>query len=112
MSRVAPLGPVYQAGTLSGNPLAVAGGLAMLRTVREHPEIYDQLEQRAARLCDGIAEAARAAGRAITINRVASMFTFFFTASPVTDYESAKKSDTQAFARFFRVMLESGIYLP
>ncbi len=112
MSRVAPLGPIYQAGTLSGNPLAVAGGLAMLRTLRDHPEIYDQLDQRAARLCSGVAEAAQAAGRSLTINRVASMFTFFFTADPVTDYETAQKSDTQSFAHFFRAMLESGIYLP
>ncbi|HYM13004.1 MAG TPA: glutamate-1-semialdehyde 2,1-aminomutase [Bryobacterales bacterium] len=112
MSRVAPLGPVYQAGTLSGNPLAVAGGLAMLRTLRDHPEIYGQLERRAARLCDGIAQAARAASRPLAINRVASMFTFFFQPGPVTDYESAKRSDTAAYAAFFRAMLDRGVYLP
>ncbi|MBI3666106.1 MAG: glutamate-1-semialdehyde 2,1-aminomutase [Acidobacteria bacterium] len=112
MSRVAPLGPVYQAGTLSGNPLAVSGGLAMLRTLEEHPEIYGQLEQRAGRLCDGVAAAARAAGRALTINRAGSMFTFFFTPDPVTDYETAKRSDTAAYARFFRGLLERGVYLP
>ncbi|MBI3696882.1 MAG: glutamate-1-semialdehyde 2,1-aminomutase [Acidobacteria bacterium] len=109
MSCVAPLGPVYQAGTLSGNPLAVAGGLAMLRTLEQHPEIYDQVEQRTARLCDGVA---RAAGPKLTVNRVGSMFTFFFTSSPVTDYESAKRSDTAAYAKFFRAMLERGVYLP
>ena len=109
MGCVAPLGPVYQAGTLSGNPLAVAGGLAMLRTLEQHPEIYDQLEQRTARLCDGVTQAA---GRSLTVNRAGSMFTFFFTASPVRDYESAKRSDTQAYARFFRAMLERGVYLP
>jgi glutamate-1-semialdehyde 2,1-aminomutase len=104
MSRVAPAGPVYQAGTLSGNPLAVAAGLAMLRHLAAHPEIYDQLETRAARLC-----AAAPAG--ITVNRVGSMFTFFFTDRPVTDYESAKRSDAKAFGRFFHAMLERGVYL-
>jgi glutamate-1-semialdehyde 2,1-aminomutase len=104
MSRVAPVGPVYQAGTLSGNPLAVAAGLAMLRHLKAHPEVYDQLEARAAGLC-------AAAPHGITVNRVGSMFTFFFTERPVTDYESAKASDTARFGRFFRAMLERGIYL-
>ncbi len=104
MNQVAPVGPVYQAGTLSGNPLAVAAGLAMLRHLKAHPEIYDQLEARAAELC-----AAAPAG--ITVNRVGSMFTFFFTDGPVTDYESAKRSDTARFGRFFRAMLERGVYL-
>ena len=104
MSRVAPAGPIYQAGTLSGNPLAVAAGLAMLRHLKAHPEIYEQLETRAARLC-----AAPPSG--VTVNRVGSMFTFFFTDQPVTDYESAKRSDTARFGRFFRAMLERGIYL-
>jgi len=104
MSQVAPAGPVYQAGTLSGNPLAVAAGLAMLRHLKRHPEIYAQLETRAAALC-----AAAPAG--ITVNRVGSMFTFFFTGGPVTDYESAKRSDTARFGRFFRAMLERGVYL-
>jgi glutamate-1-semialdehyde 2,1-aminomutase len=104
MSRVAPAGPVYQAGTLSGNPLAVAAGLAMLRHLEAHPEIYGQLEARATELC-------RAAPAGITVNRVGSMFTFFFTDRPVTDFESAKRSDTARFGRFFRNMLERGIYL-
>jgi glutamate-1-semialdehyde 2,1-aminomutase len=104
MSKVAPAGPVYQAGTLSGNPLAVAAGLAMLRHLKAHPEIYDQLEARAAALC-----AAAPAG--VTVNRVGSMFTFFFTDGPVTDWESAKRSDTARFGRFFRAMLERGVYL-
>jgi glutamate-1-semialdehyde 2,1-aminomutase len=104
MREVAPAGPVYQAGTLSGNPLAVAAGLAMLRHLKAHPEIYSQLETRAAELC-----AAAPAG--VTVNRVGSMFTFFFTEGPVTDYESAKRSDTARFGRFFRAMLERGIYL-
>ncbi|HXA49367.1 MAG TPA: glutamate-1-semialdehyde 2,1-aminomutase [Candidatus Acidoferrum sp.] len=104
MSKVAPAGPVYQAGTLSGNPLAVAAGLAMLRHLKAHPEVYEALERRAARLC---AEAPEG----VTVNRVGSMFTFFFTEGPVTDWESAKVSDTARFGRFFRAMLERGIYL-
>jgi glutamate-1-semialdehyde 2,1-aminomutase len=104
MSKVAPAGPVYQAGTLSGNPLAVAAGLAMLRHLKAHPEIYDTLEARAAALC-------AAATQGVTVNRVGSMFTFFFSDGPVTDYESAKRSDTARFGRFFRAMLERGIYL-
>ncbi len=104
MSKVAPLGPVYQAGTLSGNPLAVAAGLAMLRYLKAHPEVYTQLEARAARLT-----AQPPAG--VTVNRVGSMFTFFFTDQPVTDYASAKRSDAARFARFFHWMLEHGVYL-
>ena len=105
MSRVAPVGPIYQAGTLSGNPLAVAAGLAMLRHLKAHPEIYGQLEKRASDLC-------QAAPSGVTVNRVGSMFTFFFTGHPVTDYESAKRSDTARFGRYFRAMLERGVYLP
>ena len=104
MSRVAPSGPVYQAGTLSGNPLAVAAGLAALRHLKAHPEIYASLEARAATLCAAVPSD-------VTVNRVGSMFTFFFTDTPVTDYESAKRSDTQRFGRFFRAMLDRGIYL-
>ena len=112
MSKVAPLGPVYQAGTLSGNPLAVAGGLATLRVLRDSPEIYATLEKNAARLTEGVASAATEAGIPMTVNRVGSMFTFFFTEGPVTDFETASKSDTDRFARFFRRMIESGVYLP
>ena len=104
MQKVAPAGPIYQAGTLSGNPLAVAAGLAMLRHLEAHPEIYGCLETRAAELC-------ASAPPGITVNRVGSMFTFFFTLEPVTDYDSAKRSDTARFGRFFRAMLERGIYL-
>jgi glutamate-1-semialdehyde 2,1-aminomutase len=102
MSKVAPTGPIYQAGTLSGNPLAVSAGLAMLRQLT--PAIYEQLEQRTAALCSGVPSG-------ITVNRVGSMFTFFFTDSPVIDYESAKRSDTAKFRAFFHHMLERGIYL-
>jgi glutamate-1-semialdehyde 2,1-aminomutase len=104
MSQVAPEGPIYQAGTLSGNPLAVAAGLAMLRYLKTHPEVYTELEARTARLCAEVP-----AG--VTVNHVGSMFTFFFTDSPVTDYESAKRSDTERFGRYFRAMLERGVYL-
>jgi glutamate-1-semialdehyde 2,1-aminomutase len=105
MRQVAPSGPIYQAGTLSGNPLAVAAGLAMLRYLKSHPEIYAQLEARSAAVC-------AAAPRGTTVNRVGSMFTVFFIEQPVTDWESAKKSDTARFADFHRSMLECGIYLP
>jgi glutamate-1-semialdehyde 2,1-aminomutase len=104
MSRIAPLGPVYQAGTLSGNPLAVSAGLAMLRHLKSHPEIYEQLDRHAARLVTDVP-------RGLTANRAASMFTLFFTEGPVTDYESAKRSDTKRFAEYFHFMLERGIYL-
>ena len=112
MSKVAPLGPVYQAGTLSGNPLAVAGGLATLRVLRDSPEIYETLDQNAARLVEGVAAAAKKAGIPMTVNRVGSMFTFFFNEGPVTDFDGAANSDTDRFALFFRRMLESGVYLP
>jgi glutamate-1-semialdehyde 2,1-aminomutase len=105
MACIAPRGPIYQAGTLSGNPLAVAAGLAMLRYLKAHPETYAQLEEKTGRL-------AAAAPPGITVNRAGSMFTFFFTDQPVTDYTSAKRSDTARFAKFFRRMLERGIYLP
>ena len=113
MAQVAPEGPVYQAGTLSGNPLAVAAGLATLRLLRRDPNLYARLDQLAERLTGGVAKAAAAAEVPLTINRRGSMFTFFFTGGgPVKDYASARRSDTGAFAAFFRTMLEEGIYLP
>jgi len=105
MSRVAPAGPIYQAGTLSGNPLAVAAGLAMLRHLEAHPETYQQLDAHTATVC-------AAAPKGTTVNRVGAMFTIFFTGTPVTDYASAKKSDTKRFADFHRHLLEHGIYFP
>jgi glutamate-1-semialdehyde 2,1-aminomutase len=111
MGRVAPEGPVYQAGTLSGNPLAMAAGCAALDALRR-PGAYERLSALTARLVDGLAAAAKGAGAEITINRVASMFTVFFCPGPVTDYGSAKASDTARFARFFRGMLRRGVYLP
>ncbi|HXY16003.1 MAG TPA: glutamate-1-semialdehyde 2,1-aminomutase [Terriglobales bacterium] len=113
MDLVAPLGPVYQAGTLSGNPLAMAAGLATLHYLREHKrEIYPQLEKLSEELVSGVTTAAKDAGVLICANRVGSMFTWFFTAGPVTDWSSAAKSDAEAFGRFFRSMLDSGVYLP
>jgi glutamate-1-semialdehyde 2,1-aminomutase len=105
MKKVAPLGPVYQAGTLSGNPVAVSAGVAMLRHLNAHPEIYQALEDRAARLT-----AVAPAG--VTVNRLGSMFTWFFTELEVTDWETAKTSDTARFARFFHHLLEHGVYFP
>jgi glutamate-1-semialdehyde 2,1-aminomutase len=110
MSRVAPLGPVYQAGTLSGNPLAVAAGLATLRAL-EDPAAYDRLERLGARFARGITQAAGAAGIPVTVNRVGSMLTTFFTEGPVTDYASAKRADTARYARFFHAMLDRGVFL-
>src|SRR6266404_2955294 len=113
MDLVAPLGPVYQAGTLSGNPLAMAAGLATLRYLRDHRKmIYSRLDKVCGELVEGIAAAANDAGVPICYNRVGSMFTWFFTAGPVTNWDSAARSDTEAFGSFFRSMLDNGIYLP
>jgi glutamate-1-semialdehyde 2,1-aminomutase len=113
MDMVAPLGPMYQAGTLSGNPLAMAAGCAMLTQLRDRKaEIYPLLEKLSAELVSGVAAAAKDAGVPLCHNRVGSMFTWFFQQGPVTDWETASKSDTEAFARFFRSLLDSGVYLP
>jgi glutamate-1-semialdehyde 2,1-aminomutase len=104
MNKIAPNGPIYQAGTLSGNPMAVSAGIAMLRYLKSHPEVYEIVENRAAQLTANVP-----AG--ITVNRVGSMFTFFFTPGPVTDWESAKRADTGRFRQFFHWMLDRGIYL-
>ncbi len=112
MEHVAPLGAVYQAGTLSGNPLAVAGGLATLLHLRDTPGVYGRLEASSARLQAGVLAAAEAAGVPLTSNRVGSMVTFFFTSETVWDWNGAAACDTEAFARYFRGMLRRGIYLP
>jgi glutamate-1-semialdehyde 2,1-aminomutase len=113
MDLVSPLGPMYQAGTLSGNPVTMAAGLSTLRHLREHKqEIYPRLEKLSGELVAGVAAAANDAGVPICHNRVGSMFTWFFQPGPVTNWTSVTKSDTKAFARFFRSMLESGVYLP
>jgi glutamate-1-semialdehyde 2,1-aminomutase len=112
MNLIAPLGPVYQAGTLSGNPLAMAAGYATLSYLREHKDIYAKLDKLAGEVVDGVAAAAKDAGVTMCHNRVGSMFTWFFAEGPVTDWDSAAKCDTESFGRFFRAMLEGGIYLP
>lgn len=112
MDLIAPLGPVYQAGTLSGNPLAMAAGFTTLSHLRDHKDIYSKLDKLAGEVVAGIAGVAKDAGVTMCYNRVGSMFTWFFTAGPVTDWTSAEKSDTKAFGNFFRAMLENGIYLP
>jgi len=113
MDVLAPLGPVYQAGTLSGNPLAMAAGIATLGYLIEHEEeVYPQLERVTKSIAEGVAELAREAGVPLTVNRAGSMFTWFFTGEPVTDFPSAATSDTEAFARFHRRMLEAGVWLP
>jgi glutamate-1-semialdehyde 2,1-aminomutase len=110
MAMVAPLGPVYQAGTLSGNPLCMTAGIETLKVLAE-PGAYERLEERSARLADGLRTAAEAAGTPIFQTRVGSMFCTFFSAERVVDYASAKRSDTNRYALFFRAMLASGVYL-
>ena len=110
MANVAPLGGVYQAGTLSGNPLAVSAGLATLAALRTSG-VYDRLEQLGAQAEQGLAEAARKAGIPLTINRVGSMLTGFFCDGTVVDWNTAKRADTKRYAAFFHAMLERGVYL-
>ena len=113
MDMVAPLGPVYQAGTLSGNPLAMAAGIATLKHLqKDQKEIYARLDQLSRELVEGVVAAAKSAGAVVCANRVGSMFTWFFTAGPVSDWDSASKCDTAAFGKFFRAVLDGGIYLP
>ncbi len=113
MDLVAPLGPMYQAGTLSGNPLAMAAGCATLKQLRDRKsEIYPRLDKLSGELVQGVAAAAQEAGIRLCHNRVGSMFTWFFTPGPVRDWDSASKSNTDMFGRFFRAMLDHGVYLP
>ncbi|MBS1835612.1 MAG: glutamate-1-semialdehyde 2,1-aminomutase, partial [Acidobacteria bacterium] len=105
MKKVAPAGPVYQAGTLSGNPVAVSAGLAMIRYLKAHPEVYSRIEKSTAAL-------AAAVPSSITVNRFGSMITFFFKPTPVTDWESAKTADTKSFGEFFHYLLDRGVYFP
>jgi glutamate-1-semialdehyde 2,1-aminomutase len=110
MELVAPAGPVYQAGTLSGNPLAMVAGIVTLREIGR-PGVFERLEQRTTRLSDGLAQAARVAGIPLQTAAVGSMWGVFFADAPVTDYASAKRADTARYARFFHAMLERGVYL-
>ncbi len=111
MEMVAPSGPVYQAGTLSGNPLAMAAGITTLRLVSE-PGFYEHLDAAGAGLEEALTSAARRAEVAVTVNRVGSMLTPFFISGPVTDYASARRGDAARYARFFHAMLDRGVYLP
>jgi glutamate-1-semialdehyde 2,1-aminomutase len=110
MRRVAPVGDVYQAGTLSGNPLAMAAGLVTLERLAE-PGVYEQLGARSAALADGLLALAREAGVELTATSIGGMFGFYFHPGPVTSFEEAKKNDEARFRRFFARMLEGGIYL-
>ena len=113
MNLLAPLGPVYQAGTLSGNPLAMAAGIATVGYLQEHAgQVYPKLEATARALADGVAAEAAKAGVPLTTNRVGAMWTWFFTPGPVSDYAQAALSDTAAFGCFHRAMLEAGVWLP
>jgi glutamate-1-semialdehyde 2,1-aminomutase len=111
MNQVSPAGPIYQAGTLSGNPLAMAAGLATLRLLQDEPP-YDRMEALSARLAEGLDRAATDAGVPHVVQRVGSMLTLFFHDGPVLDYNDARHSDTKLFARFFWEMLARGVYLP
>ena len=110
MRNIAPAGSIYQAGTLSGNPLAMTAGLLTLRRLR-NKNIYAQLEDRTAQLCDGLSAVAEAAGIKTTTNRVGSMWTTFFSGGPIVDWATANRSDRELFGRFFHGMLDSGVYL-
>src|SRR3569623_2480813 len=110
MTQIAPSGPIYQAGTLSGNPVAMAAGLAMLELIQA-PGFHAHLAQRTHALCDGLEAAARDAGVPFTTNRVGGMFGLFFSDTPVDTYAQAIACDTAAFNRFFHAMLERGVYL-
>ncbi|MBN1397849.1 MAG: glutamate-1-semialdehyde 2,1-aminomutase [Bacteroidetes bacterium] len=112
METVAPAGQMYQAGTLSGNPIAVTAGLRTLQILNSNKMIYKQLEQRSACLEEGMRDSMNKLGLGYTFNRIGSMFTLFFTSKPVTDYKSAKSSDLAKFSAYFNSMLEKGIYLP
>jgi glutamate-1-semialdehyde 2,1-aminomutase len=113
LDMLAPVGPVYQAGTLSGNPLAMAAGLATIGYLQEHAgEVYPRLEESARAVADGVATEAKKAGVPLAMNRVGAMWTWFFTPGPVTDYEDAAKSDMAAFGRFHRAMMDRGVWLP
>lgn len=112
MQHVSPVGKVYQAGTLSGNPLAMAAGIATLKQMSETADLYTVLEKRTAQLEDGLLSAAQQHEQPVVINRVGSMITVFFTSAPVTDFESASTTDSARFARWFHTLLSHGIYWP
>ena len=112
MEMISPSGPVYQAGTLSGNPLAMSAGYAALTHIKEHPEVFQTLEEKSTYLEKGIKNNLKSVGKNYQLNRVGSMMTLFFTEEPVTDFNSAVKSDTKLFGKYFHGMLNHGVYLP
>ncbi len=111
MDMVSPVGPVYQAGTLSGNPIATTAGIRTLEILKAHPEYYVQIEENAKKLAEAYRERAKETGEAIWVNQIGSLLSAFFTSAPVCDYDSATSSDTAAYARYFGRMLEGGIYV-
>ncbi len=111
MDFVSPVGPVYQAGTLSGNPIAMAAGYAMLQHLATHPDVYEQVDRRTTAIVEGFRDNLRKLNLSYTINHVGSMFSLFFTDQPVTDFRSASTSDTKRFGHYFQQMLSRGIYL-
>ena len=111
MDQVSPVGPVYQAGTLSGNPVATTAGIATLEILRAHPEYYGEMERKGKQLAEAFRERSRKRGEAIWVNQVGSLLSAFFTAGPVRDYDSSTSSDTGAYARYFGQMLENGVYV-
>ncbi|RIW17362.1 glutamate-1-semialdehyde-2,1-aminomutase [Algoriphagus lacus] len=111
MEFVSPAGPVYQAGTLSGNPIAMAAGLTMLNYLNTHPEVYSRLKEIGMQIAAGMASINHKLGHDFTINQLGSMYSLFFTEESVTDFESAKKSDTALFGKYFQAMLKRGVYL-
>jgi len=111
MEKIAPIGPVYQAGTLSGNPIAMSAGYAALSYIKEHPQIYDELEKKSKLLENGLRNNFKMLNKNYAINRVGSMMTLFFVEENVIDYKSAVKSDTSKYGRYFNEMLKRGIYL-
>ncbi|ROL59996.1 glutamate-1-semialdehyde-2,1-aminomutase [Bacteroidetes/Chlorobi group bacterium MS-B_bin-24] len=112
MEMLAPVGPVYQAGTLSGNPIAISAGLATLKFIKENPYVYTAIEEKSKMIEDGIRNNLNNLGKKFILNRVGSMMTLFFTEDEVTDLNSAMKSDTQLYSKYFHLMLSKGIYLP
>lgn len=111
MNKVSPAGPVYQAGTLSGNPIAMAAGLTMLNYLNDHPEVYTKLEASGTKLANGFRASLQSLGLNYTVNQIGSMYTLFFTDQPVTDFTSAKSSNLPLFGKYFHAMLDRGIYL-
>jgi glutamate-1-semialdehyde 2,1-aminomutase len=111
MDFVSPAGPIYQAGTLSGNPIAMAAGLTLLKELRHNPQIYEEIDNVSVFIAEGLKRQMKARQLPFTVNQVRSMFTLFFTDRPVTDFETARAADTALFGRYFNAMLRRGVYM-